>query len=575
MPEPRPETHLPRRCRLGLLVLCFCLFLASTSGTFLGNQDTVFMWGVAWELAHAGDFAISPDALAIQPGQFGHLAGKDGRLYFPKGMSYSVVLVPFCWMGDALAGVLGDTEPRFRARDGMVAASAAGPLIAALEVLVVFELCLAAGLGLRRGALAAVGAGLGTILWAGSKSSFSEPFMGLLLTFQFLCLVRYARDRSLGWPALAGAAFAVLFLSQPAMLALAGPPLGGLLLWTVWRREGGAERWRSLLRMAVAFGVPVLAGLAVLAWLNHARYGSVTSTGYWQFAPRHIPLYQGVYGVFLSPGKSLFLYSPLLVLVPFGVRAWVRRVGAAALFPLLLLVLFLGLYGWLPTWHGDGAWGPRYFTPLTGGLAALAAGFLVREREGRRRELAWIALAALGAAVQVVGVTTSTPGYFALLITNGVLTTGDTGQEGWTPILYEPRFSPVVGRARMLASRVEAWRSGHSGTWTTRRPDGSPVTLDFESFDILDLLPARVWIEVPPPWRNRLLAAWTALLALGLGGGLLLRLGVARSEALLQRDLGGAPHVVGQEGERELDADEDRQGRQHHRAARRERPPLE
>lgn len=484
------------------------------------------MWGVARQLSRGEGVSVAPEVLLLQPGDFDHLKGKDGLYYFPKGMSYSLVLAPFCWLGDALAAVAGaPADPVQRARYAMLGASAAGPLFAALEVLLIFELCLLAW-GLRRAVPAAAGAGLGTLLWSNSKSGFSEPFMGLLITFQLYCLARYHRQPSLRWPALAGAAFALLFLSQPAMAALVGPPLSGLLVWTAWRTHRlGAG---GLIRSGVAFGLPVAAGLAVFGGLNLLRYGELTETGYWSFVPAYVPLYEGVYGVLLSSGKSLFLYSPLLILAGYGIRPWLRRIGPVALFPAVLLGLFLGLYGVLPTWHGDGAWGPRYFSPLTGPLAVLAAGFLAPGAPGgRRRERAWIALVALGAAVQVIGVTTSTAGYFGLLIDNNVLGpfNGSTGHAAWRPLLFDPRLSPVPGRAHLLASRVRTWVSGEGGTWRVQRADGVRVVLKLSGYDAVDLWPAKA-MGVAPGAGKGLVAAWIALLAVAGAGGLLARSGL-------------------------------------------------
>lgn len=520
--EPPTSPATLGRCRAGLLLLCLGLFLASSSGTFLGNQDTVFLWGVARQLARGEGISVAPEVLLLQPGDFDHLKGADGRHYFPKGMSYSLALVPFCWLGDALAAAAGaPDDPVQRARFGMLGASAAGPLFAALEVLLVFELC-RLGWGARRAVAAALGAGLGTMLWSNGKSGFSEPFMGLLLTFQLYGLARWHRDGSLRWPALSGAAFALLFLSQPAMAALVGPPLSGLILWTAWRER------RGLLRAGAAFGLPVAAGLAVFGWLNVVRYGEITETGYWSFVPAYVPLYEGVYGVLLSAGKSLFLYSPLLILAGLGLRPGLRRIGPAALFPAVVFALFLGLYGVLPTWHGDGAWGPRYFTPLTGPLAVLAAGFL--EPGGRRRRWAWIALVALGAAVQIVGVTTSTARYFALVIDNGVLGpfNGSTGHAAWRPLLFDPRLSPVPGRARLLASRVRTWATGEGGTWYVQRADGVRVTLGLSGYDRLDLWPANLAAGASPGARKTMAVAWFGLLAMAGAGGLVLRSGWSR-----------------------------------------------
>jgi len=555
------------RCRLGLAILFFGLYLASSSGTFLGNPDTVFMWGVARQLANVGDsggigdISVAPETLVIQPGNFDHLKGKDGRYYFPKGMSYSLAMAPFCWLGDALAAAHGvPQDPVLRAPYGMFGASFAGPLFATLEVLLLFELCLTAGLGLHRSLLAALGIGLGTLLWANSKSGFSEPFMGLLITFQLFCLLRFVRDPRPRWAVLAATAYGLVFLSQPAMVVLLGPPLAGLFLWTAWRthRLGAA----ALLRLAAAFCLPALAFAAMFGWLNFLRYGDPASTGYWRFVQRYIPLWEGAYGVLLSPGKSLFLYSPPLLLVGAGARAWIRRFGAAALFPLLTFALFLGLYGLLPTWHGDGAWGPRYFSPLTGSLAALAAGVLmpVSPAADRQRKRWWIGLAALGALVQVIGVTTNTSAYFGLLVGNGVIG-GDPSTPAWEPVLYEPQLSPVAGRARLLISRMSATALGHGMAWTLPSADGTSAPVRLEGYHILDLWPVRARHALGDSILPTVVTAWLVVIALAAAGAIVARSGLrlAGSEPLLEGDPGNALHVGGEEGEGELDAHEDGQ----------------
>ena len=472
----------------------------------------MFMWGVARQIANTGEVAVAPEVLTMQPGTFDHLRGKDGRHYFPKGMSYSLALAPLCLLGDALAVAAGvPNEPMARAPYGMFAASIGGPLFAAIEVLLIFEICLAAGFGRRRSALAALGAGLGTLLWAGSKSSFSEPFMGMLITFQMFCLMRYSRSSSLTWVALAAGSFGLVFLSQPAMIALIGLPLWIAVCSIAW----GTHRLRGgeLLKVALAFGVPAAVCAAIFGWLNLIRYGSAMSTGYWSFVPHYIPIWEGAYGVFLSTGKSIFLYSPPLLLVAVGARAWLKRSMAVTLFPVLALVLFLALYGSLPTWHGDGAWGPRYFSPLTGVLAILAAGVLAPDAISSRANMRnWIGLATLGIAVQVVGVTTSTPSYFALLLENKVVL-GDPNSEAWRPVLFDPQLSPVVGRARLLASRVGAALSRPGSTWTVHRVDGTPAVIPLDAYDVIDVWPlrARLTLGTSPQIERALMAGWMAM----------------------------------------------------------------
>jgi hypothetical protein len=244
---------------------------------------------------------------------------------------------------------------------------------------------------------------------------------------------------------------------------------------------------------AVAYGLPLALGAALLALLNASRYGRFTATGYeWQKGRYDLPLYVGAYGLLFSAGKSLFLYSPPLVLALAGWRAFRQRAGWLGTLPLALLVSFVLVYGQFTIWSGDGAWGPRYLVPLVGPLAlGLACAF--EPRAGRGPDLvhraAVLVLAGLGAGVQVVGVATSTWLYFKLLIDAGVLG-AEPGTPGWAPILYDPEFSPVAGRAWLLLSRLHRAWEGTSLTWNVPLPAGGVKTMDLFGYDDLAIWPA-------------------------------------------------------------------------------------
>jgi len=514
--------HALRRCRLAIVLLFAGLYLASSSGTFLHNPDSTLMWGVARQLARGDGWAVAPEALTLLGRPYPHLEGVDGRVYFPKGMSYSAVIVPFCWAGDAFSALLREPpDPLARAPLGMAVSTAAPALIAVLEVLLIFEACLLGGFGPRLAALAALGAGLGTAIWADSKSVMSEPFIGCMLTLQFYALLRYARRDDARWLAVGSTSLGLILLCQPALLAIIGPIWAATVAWIGWRQHRlSPVRW---LRSAVAFGLPLALALFVLGWLNLIRYGSVAKTGYWQVGMDFSYLYMAIYGIFFSAGKSIFLYSPPLLLTIAGARRWLRKFGAAAAFPLLLFPAFLALYGCLPYWHGDGAWGPRYFLPLTGGLAILAAGVLMPREAQRAPSSAkrlWGGLTAVGAAVQVIAVLTSTAGYFALLIHAGLLGGFD---RPWRPIVYDPQLSPIVGRSHLLASRVRYSLVGSHDTWTVQRTDGTLATMDLGEADAIDLWPARLdYYDIGKRLGQASKIGWIALLVLSGAGAAML-----------------------------------------------------
>jgi len=76
------------------------------------------------------------------------------------------------------------------------------------------------------------------------------------------------------------------------------------------------------------------------------------------------PVYEGIIGVLLTPGKSIFIYDPLLLpCLIVGAIYWkqispyIRLYLISACFNLALYTVALGKFDF---WHGDSAWGARY-----------------------------------------------------------------------------------------------------------------------------------------------------------------------------------------------------------------------
>jgi hypothetical protein len=481
--------------RLALFTFFAALYALGASGTVVDNADSMFFFGVALNLSRTADFAVAPEieqTLSAQ-GSYDHLRGRDGRLYFSKGMSYSALLVPFVLTGELLERLANRKGKPGTMATQMLLATMAGPLLTAGQCLLMFEIVMALGFRHRTALLTALVAGLGTILWADSKANGAEPFHGLLITAAYYGAVRFARSRSAVWAFVVGASQALLLLSQPAMILLVVPVVTAYMTALAWRsRPVRRIQW---IRWAVAYALPLGLGLAALAALNRVRYGNPATTGYeWLARAFEIPLYVGVYGLLFSAGKSIFVYSPPLILALRAWRPFVGRVGMVGTLPVALLSCFLAVYGHFTYWAGDGSWGPRYLVPLTGVLCVLLAAAL--EPALGRREVrlapAMLALTVAGVAVQLVGVCTSTWLYFKLFIDAGVLLP-DAGIAGWKSLLYDPQFSPVVGRAWVLVSGIRRACGFDSLTWVVSMGTGGQKAMKLAGYDELAPWPFLVW----------------------------------------------------------------------------------
>jgi hypothetical protein len=272
---------------------------------------------------------------------------------------------------------------------------------------------------LRLGVLIALLYGLGTLALPYSRFFFSEPLFTCCLLLAAFAL--YQR-----WPLLAGLALGYALATRlsgvfvlPAFVAyawLCGYRLRGLL-WA---------------------GAGVVPGLLLIMLNNWVRFRSLYEYGYGNegFTGN---LLEGLAGLLLSPGKSLFLYVPLLLVLPFAVLPFARRWPAEAVLVAgltLLTLLHSGLW-WI--WWGGWGWGPRFLVPLMPFLV-LVAGVLLEQR-GWRAAMLYL-LFPLSLAVNLLGIMVDFNKYLS------EITRGDMARE--QIYLWQPAYSPLVAHIQRL-----------------------------------------------------------------------------------------------------------------------------
>src|SRR5262249_32960305 len=168
-------------------------------------------------------------------------------------------------------------------------------------------------------------------------------------------------DGARGTLLLGGAAAGAAVLSRyPHALLL--PPLA-LAIAAALRRRGELRR----LWWFAAGGLPCA---LLLAAVDHARYGSITDTGYPSFGSWfNYPLWFGFTKLLIAAGKGILWFSPLLWLaLPMAARS--ANVPRLRWLAWTLLLIPLLLFGQTDGWQSGGCWGVRYGRP--GGLGPLA-----------------------------------------------------------------------------------------------------------------------------------------------------------------------------------------------------------
>ena len=206
---------------------------------------------------------------------------------------------------------------------------------------------------------------LATQMWPASRTLFADNSTTLLLTFAIYSLVRFRYlDIGPGWALSAAwaAALAVLFKNN---FILASPALAAYGLWAVIeRKRKRAASDSSLFYLILMAALPLVLVAITQLWFNHLRYGSIWLSGYHEDRRGEFgfstPLLAGLYGILLSSGRSLFLYSPSCLLAFFGVRNFLTwapaETGLIAGASLPLLFTYAKLWSWDGGWE----WGNRY-----------------------------------------------------------------------------------------------------------------------------------------------------------------------------------------------------------------------
>ncbi|MDZ4694663.1 MAG: hypothetical protein SGI86_05900 [Deltaproteobacteria bacterium] len=351
-PTARPSFILPASVRWATVgFVLFALMLAGSRERPWADATPVFE--VAESLVQDGDVTIRtpwPEELPT---------GRHGKIYAAAPILQSLMHVP----GAAVRSVIGRIWDNVRDETIPFAAHIGPGVLSGLCCVLFLLLCADLGIA-RKTAFAATGLLLfGSTLWVYGRSPYSEIFHAVLFTWMFGRLLLLAKAPTKTNAIWFGVTVGLLInIKMLYAVCLPGAAVFALLHW---RGIAFANKeplaWSSVLRLvgwAVAACLPFLALILVY---NKVRWDGFLRSGY----DLEVPVFTermalGIWGMFLSPGKSAFLYSPPLLLSLIGLPLAWRRNRSEMIAILLTVTPVLLVYGRFLFWSGDYAWGPRY-----------------------------------------------------------------------------------------------------------------------------------------------------------------------------------------------------------------------
>ena len=325
-------------------LLSFCFFLIFIP---MGNLPSDTEYSVATAAS------ICEGKLSVEPtGNLPHLkAGRNGLSYSKYGIAYAFLFTPAAFLAKTTATVI-PVEEIFLLYGLAVFTNT---IIASFTILLFFRLFRKMGYSGKIILLSIISIAAGSILLPYSKITHSEiPTTALLLVFLLRMLSGENLDIKNG--NIYGLISSALILLKPGNVIYSGCIIGWGIYLIIRRRVTPAGVATLLFWPAAA--------VLIMAGLNIYRFGNIFDTGYGaEQSAFTTPLLTGLGGLLFSPSKSLFLFSPLVILCILSIySAWKKYRNLTA----MVLLMFLGnllFYSKWHDWHGGWCWGPRLILP--------------------------------------------------------------------------------------------------------------------------------------------------------------------------------------------------------------------
>jgi hypothetical protein len=471
------------RLEIGVFLLVGAAYGLSGPGR-IDIIDGQWRYEVAANLVSVGLPIVRDPALGTA------LPGLYGFRYSSYNAGASVTALPFVWLGD----LAPDPDGEMRRFLFSFTSGIFGAMTAAILFRFYQELGVSPGMALRWTAVSA----FATLLWPVAASTFDQVQHAFLVLLAVL-LGHLGAKRSSALTIASGGLAAGLLLNFQESYALLVPALA---LSTLGVPRGTVERrrpWAGYLLFLAAAGI----GLALWLKYNSIRFGNpFFFTG--KLFPKGHPAaglfgnpLAGLLSLLISPGKSIFLYSPPLLLGLLGIASLRRREPALALTIVAVSLVQLGFVSSLRFFGSDWAWGPRYLV-VTLPLWALAFPFV--ERATIRRTVAGTVVA-LGLVVQLLALSIDHQRFFF----ERALPAFFWARDPWSYF----KHSALLARPGEIAVTL---RDGVPKTARWFAPGPYPHLVTYAIFGNAQSVPAPLWMRhfqvfyVPRPWLLWMLA---------------------------------------------------------------------
>jgi Dolichyl-phosphate-mannose-protein mannosyltransferase len=445
----------------------------------------------------------------------------DGKTAFRGNIGTSLLATPLLAGAKGLEGFVASEQQSFFER---LFVDWTSSITGALTTCVLYLIARRLGASQRLAIAISLVFAFCTYFMPHSKTFFIEPTAALLVALTFLLGLRARAPATGNWPFfLAGLSAGAAINMRTSVAPLVAISLAASVL--AYARTHPPAR--AVVERAAAGAAGVAPGVAFLLWSQWIRFGNAFDWGY-PHRNFDAPLHEGIYGQFLSPGKGLIFFAPVVVLAAILLPRFFRHYRAIAVEVAAIVLVNAFLFATTEIWSGDYSFGPRYM------VIVLPIALVPLVELGRRKAFRWAfaALAALGLLVP------SLLGNLTFFITvqseynpDQIEAAGLEATAARRPLTYqetirvlrvgwfEPRYAQLVEGARTAPDTVR--NTGHVFTDAGfRKRNAAPPTererlFWFGSVPVLDIWPVWIVLWGGPKWLYLLAVAFLLCAATG------------------------------------------------------------
>jgi hypothetical protein len=347
-----------------LFAASFFLYGLASPGNLPG--DTELRWSVSRQILRHGVFSLEDQVKTRN-----YAVGVDGKRYSFSGLGQSLCLLPFAGIGLILERVTPIDPGTLDLMAQFLASVILFPAIGAAGIWLFYRLVLSLGYSRRNSLLAAAVLAFATMHFHYSVDTQEQTQESLLSVLAIFLMVKYYRQRRFVHVWLFCIALGMCLLFRPAsvvtvlpvyLVAAANEVIG----------SGKKEISKIIAKWLLAGALGTGGFIIICGWYNHIRFGSVFESGYGLSIPTSLaghklfesPPLPTLAAMLFSPGKSIFLYNPVLLLFPLCVYGFYHKHKVVALTIFSAILSSFIFHSFYTAWAGDYAWSLRYQVPL-------------------------------------------------------------------------------------------------------------------------------------------------------------------------------------------------------------------